>query len=324
MVGVVRRRHVLAERHELRLVGHVGDERRHHDPFRGTLLGQQHGLGHVRRRDVADGDAAALGGQLTRQLAPHPRPAAGDDGDLACEGVHRRILVGVPSGRCSPRTLSRAAALLGGDAAWPAVDGEPVFDEPWQGRAFAMAFELVDRSGLSWDAFREQLVAAIADDPGRPYYESWLVALERLAVATGAVDHDAVARARNHAASYRYHDEVLGDVEVFPFGQTHRTLMPSCTECGSTARPGRGGCGCSTATTCSSTFRCRTRHARTAGTNCADSSSTSVPTPPTAYASAPEHPPHEAGADHRVAETSAASSSSDIDSVPGGRAGSTR
>ena len=77
--------------------------------------------------------------------------------------------------------VARAAALLGGDAAWPAVDGEPVFDEPWQGRAFAMAFDLVDRSGLPWDAFREQLVAAIADDPDRPYYESWLVALERLA-----------------------------------------------------------------------------------------------------------------------------------------------
>ncbi len=77
--------------------------------------------------------------------------------------------------------VARAAALLGGDTAWPAVDGEPVFDEPWQGRAFAMAFDLVDRSGLPWEAFREQLVAAIADNPDRPYYESWVIALERLA-----------------------------------------------------------------------------------------------------------------------------------------------
>ena len=84
--------------------------------------------------------------------------------------------------------LSRAATLLGGDVAWPAVDGEPVFDEPWQGRAFAMAFDVLDRSGLPWDAFREHLVAAIADEPERPYYESWLVALERLALETGAVD----------------------------------------------------------------------------------------------------------------------------------------
>jgi Nitrile hydratase beta subunit len=113
--------------------------------------------------------------------------------------------------------LSRAAALLGGDVAWPAVDGEPVFDEPWQGRAFAMAFEVVERSGLPWDAFREQLVVAIADDPARPYYESWLVALERLTESIGAVDHAAVALARNRAASYRYHDELLGDVETFPF-----------------------------------------------------------------------------------------------------------
>ena len=37
-------------------------------------------------------------------------------------------------------------------------------------------------------SFREHLVAAIADEPDRPYYESWLVALERLALETGAVD----------------------------------------------------------------------------------------------------------------------------------------
>ena len=92
--------------------------------------------------------------------------------------------------------LSRAASLLGGDAAWPAVDGEPVFDEPWQGRAFAMAFEVLDRAGLPWDVFREHLVAAIADEPDRPYYQSWLVALERLALETGAVDERSIDRAR--------------------------------------------------------------------------------------------------------------------------------
>ena len=113
--------------------------------------------------------------------------------------------------------LSRAATLLGGDADWPAVDGEPVFDEPWQGRAFAMAFDVLDRTGLPWDAFREHLVAAIADEPERPYYESWLVALERLALDTGAVDDAAIGDARNHAASYRYEEDGVGDIETFPF-----------------------------------------------------------------------------------------------------------
>ena len=177
-----RSRDVLAEGDQLGLVGHVGDERRHdralpappssHSAMR---------VGHVRRRHVAHGDVAALGRELAGQLAPHAGAAARDDGELACEVVHRRSLVGVPSGSVQSDDVARAAALLGGDTAWPAVDGEPVFDEPWQGRAFAMAFDLVDRSGLPWEDFREQLVAAIADDPDRPYYESWVIALERLA-----------------------------------------------------------------------------------------------------------------------------------------------
>jgi nitrile hydratase accessory protein len=93
--------------------------------------------------------------------------------------------------------LARAAARLGGDAAWPAVDGEPVFDEPWQGRAFAMAFDVLDRTGMPWDVFRHHLVAAIADAPDRPYYESWLIALERLALEAGMVDEGAIDRARS-------------------------------------------------------------------------------------------------------------------------------
>ena len=44
---------------------------------------------------------------------------------------------------------------------------------------FASAF---DRLGLPWDEFRSRLIAAIADDPERPYYESWAVALEQLVV----------------------------------------------------------------------------------------------------------------------------------------------
>ena len=31
-----------------------------------------------------------------------------------------------------------------------------------------------------WDTFREQLKAAVAEDPDRPYYDSWTVALERV------------------------------------------------------------------------------------------------------------------------------------------------
>jgi nitrile hydratase accessory protein len=97
--------------------------------------------------------------------------------------------------------IERAAEVLGPAAPFPAVDGEPVFAEPWEGRVFAMAVDLVERAGASWETFRSRLVAAIAEDPQRPYYESWVVALERLALETGTVSSDALARARSAAAS---------------------------------------------------------------------------------------------------------------------------
>ena len=62
----------------------------------------------------------------------------------------------------------------------PRQNGELVFDAPWQGRVLAMAVGAVDALGLEWDDFRQRLIAAIAADPDRPYYESWTVALEQL------------------------------------------------------------------------------------------------------------------------------------------------
>ena len=57
------------------------------------------------------------------------------------------------------------------------------FTEPWQARVFASAIVVTERMGLPWDAFRDQLKAAVAADPERPYFESFTEALERL-VAT--------------------------------------------------------------------------------------------------------------------------------------------
>jgi hypothetical protein len=57
---------------------------------------------------------------------------------------------------------------------------ERPFDEPWQARAFALAVVTIERLDLPWDAFRDRLESAIADDPARPYWESWLAALDDL------------------------------------------------------------------------------------------------------------------------------------------------
>jgi hypothetical protein len=61
----------------------------------------------------------------------------------------------------------------------PRDNGAPVFDAPWQGRALALAVLAAERTGREWDDFRVPLVACIEDDPGRPYWESWVAALDR-------------------------------------------------------------------------------------------------------------------------------------------------
>ncbi|MDQ1423056.1 MAG: hypothetical protein QOD72_554 [Acidimicrobiaceae bacterium] len=106
----------------------------------------------------------------------------------------------------------------------PTRNGEPVFAEPWEGRAFALAVETVDRLGLQWTVFRERLVAAIADEPNRPYYESWLVTLERLVLDHHVAEPGDLAAHRMQAASYRVDEHAAGDVEIFPVAITESRL----------------------------------------------------------------------------------------------------
>jgi nitrile hydratase accessory protein len=81
--------------------------------------------------------------------------------------------------------LADAIALMGEQTSPPRDNGELVFDAPWQARAFAIALVAVERSGLTWDAFRLRLMDAIGDEPNRPYYDSWVAALEALVVSAG-------------------------------------------------------------------------------------------------------------------------------------------
>ena len=61
----------------------------------------------------------------------------------------------------------------------------PVFAEPWEAQAFAMAVKLNEAGVFGWGEWAETLGAELKAAPERPYYESWLVALERLAEAKG-------------------------------------------------------------------------------------------------------------------------------------------
>ncbi len=96
--------------------------------------------------------------------------------------------------------LAAVDAGLGAAAALPRDNGELVFEEPWQGRALGMGVVALQRSGASWEDFREHLVAAIAarapqhgETAATAYYSAWLDALERLLDARGLLGLSAPA-----------------------------------------------------------------------------------------------------------------------------------
>lgn len=87
------------------------------------------------------------------------------------------------------RIADTIAADLDSPAAIPRRNGEPVFNQPWESRVFAIAVALCERGLYDWDEFRDQLIAEIlaADQRGDPstYYERFLTALERLMLDKG-------------------------------------------------------------------------------------------------------------------------------------------
>lgn len=78
---------------------------------------------------------------------------------------------------------------LDGIAAPPRSNGELVFAEPWQSRAFGMAMSLTEAGAFTWDEFRERLIHQISSwesnaVPGEcySYYDCWVAALEQVVV----------------------------------------------------------------------------------------------------------------------------------------------
>jgi nitrile hydratase accessory protein len=72
--------------------------------------------------------------------------------------------------------------------------GAPVFREPWEAQAFAMAVRLHEAGHFTWPEWAERLSAEItraqaAGDPDRgdTYYRHWLAALEGLVAEKGLV-----------------------------------------------------------------------------------------------------------------------------------------
>jgi nitrile hydratase accessory protein len=93
----------------------------------------------------------------------------------------------------------------------PHDEGGPVFAEPWQAQAFALAVKLSELGYFTW----KEWAAALADklkaaagrgepDDGSRYYQHWLAALEHLVTEKGLTDPAALlARKEAWAEAYR-------------------------------------------------------------------------------------------------------------------------
>jgi nitrile hydratase accessory protein len=94
----------------------------------------------------------------------------------------------------------------------PRDAGGPVFAEPWEAQAFALAVKLSEQGHFTWKEWAAILadeLKSAADrgesDDGSRYYQHWLAALERLVTAKGLSDPATMlARKEAWADAYRH------------------------------------------------------------------------------------------------------------------------
>jgi nitrile hydratase accessory protein len=94
----------------------------------------------------------------------------------------------------------------------PRDEGGPVFREPWEAQAFALAVNLSEQGHFTWKEWAAALAGELkaASDRGEPddgshYYEHWLATLERLVIAKGLSDPAALLeRKEAWADAYRH------------------------------------------------------------------------------------------------------------------------
>ena len=98
------------------------------------------------------------------------------------------------------------------------VDG-PVFREPWEAQAFAMALALYDRGVFTWSEWAAMLADEIRraqaggdPDTGETYYRHWLATLERMVAEKGVTSTATLNRYReawDHAADRTPHGQPI-------------------------------------------------------------------------------------------------------------------
>ena len=100
-----------------------------------------------------------------------------------------------------------SAAAARATAAVPSIprdDEGPVFREPWEAQAFAMALTLHERGLFTWSewaaALADQIKRAQAEgdpDTGETYYRHWLATLEHLVAEKGVTTTATLHRYRD-------------------------------------------------------------------------------------------------------------------------------
>jgi nitrile hydratase accessory protein len=94
----------------------------------------------------------------------------------------------------------------------PRDEGGPVFAEPWQAQAFALAVKLSDSGWFTWTEWAAALASELRaaaergePDDGSHYYEHWTAALEKLVQAKGLLDEAGlIERKEAWADAYRH------------------------------------------------------------------------------------------------------------------------
>ncbi|MCB1460571.1 MAG: nitrile hydratase accessory protein [Nitratireductor sp.] len=100
-------------------------------------------------------------------------------------------------------------ALINASPEMPLEHEGPVFREPWEAQAFAMAVALHERGVFSWGEWAEMLGEVIRQDAlsptGQGYYQLWLKALERIIADKRVVAEDEreIREREWHAAAAR-------------------------------------------------------------------------------------------------------------------------
>jgi len=101
------------------------------------------------------------------------------------------------------------------------VDDEPVFNEPWEAQAFAMAVHLHQQGVFTWSEWAQALTDQIhgdkngnkhsgkngdeIDNEQRSYYQHWLAALEAIVTTKNLTNADELAKQKQawHEAAAR-------------------------------------------------------------------------------------------------------------------------